>query len=88
MLDNRKFVDDLDEESFAGKAITVTSAHQEPAPKERKKRAKKPVLLEQVSLKLHPETVREIEKIAETERKLPSEVMRDLIGKGLKIHAG
>ena len=49
MSDNRKFVDDLDEENFAGKAITVTSAHQEPVTKERKKRAKKPILLEQVS---------------------------------------
>jgi hypothetical protein len=84
MTVTRKFVDDLDEESFAAKAITVTSAHQEPPPKEKKPRAKKPVLLEQVSLKLHPDTVREIERIAAEERKLPSEVMRDLIGRGLR----
>lgn len=86
MSNTRKFVDDLDEESFTGKAITVTSAHQETAPKEKKPRAKKPILLEQVSLKLHPDTVREIEQIAEKERKLPSEVMRDLIGKGLRAY--
>lgn len=68
----------------AAKDVSVAFKAEEKRPHLKSVRAKKPVLLEQVSLKLHPDTVREIERIAQDERKLPSEVMRDLIGKGLR----
>lgn len=68
----------------APEGVSIAFKAQEKTPNLKAVRSRKPVLLEQVSLKLHPDTVREIEQIAEKERKLPSEVMRDLIGKGLR----
>lgn len=55
-----------------------------PPPKEKKARKKKAVKLEQVSLKLHPDLIAAIGKLAAIERKMPAEVMRDLILKGLR----
>lgn len=46
-------------------------------------RKKKEVKLAQVSLKLHPDIIKAVAEIAKQKRKMPAEVMRDLILKGI-----
>lgn len=48
------------------------------------KRKRKEVKLEQVSVKLHPDIIKVIGELVAKERKMPAEVMRDLVLKGLR----
>lgn len=81
---------DIDSSSFRSKAIGAKKEVEKvPSPVRiegataKKERVKKEKPLRQVSVKLHPDIVDAINDLAKKQRKMPAEVMRDLLLKAL-----
>ena len=77
------------EKEFTKKAASTRVIEEPKAPeqeedKPKRVRKKKEVKLAQVSLKLHPDIIKAVAAIAQEDRKMPAEVMRDLILTALK----